>query len=47
MNVWVNIRPYPEDPQAHAYGKEVRKLHKDLNRRTEAVARAVRERLMS
>ena len=47
MNVWVNIRSYPEDLQAYAYGKEVRKLHKDLNRRTEAVARAVREKLMS
>lgn len=47
MNVWVNTRLYREDPAAQAYEREANELHEDLTRRAEAVAQAVRERLVS
>lgn len=46
MNVWVNTRPYREDPQAREYEREAEALHGELLARAEAVAQAVKESLV-
>ncbi len=47
MNVWVNTRLFRDDPQAREYERETETLHRELIHRADAVADAVRERLVS
>ena len=47
MNVWVNTRLFRDDPQAREYERETEMLHRALIRCADAVADAVRERLVS
>ena len=47
MNVLVNTGPYRDDPLARAIEEEAKTLHGDLASRAGAVAKAVRERLVS
>ena len=47
MNVFVNTRAYRSEPRAREYEREAQALHEALSRRADAVARAVREGLVS